>query len=307
MIRYLDIPCNKPIHNQMGKNMEPFVMITGATGGLGTALAVEAAKQGHRLLLTDLREDGIEFAQSLALKYGVEVQYRACDLSSLLARTALFDRLKAEGSLFWALLNVAGLDYEGAFLERKREQMLRMVHINMEATLDITHTILGLRAPGRIFRLLNVCSFAAFYPIPFKAVYAATKRFLLDFSRALHEELRGIATVTALCPAGLPTTAESIRRMQAQGFWGKITMMETQLVARETFSRLKKGNRTYVPGFINRVLQILGFLVPEAWLVRMVAKRWGAAQPELDAWASAQVQPANTIQSGPRRNRLLDD
>lgn len=264
-------------------------MITGATGGLGTALAVEAARQGYRLLLTDLREEGAEFAKRLADKYGVEVQYRACDLSSVLARTALFDRFRAEGSLFWALLNVAGLDYEGAFLERKREQMLRMLQINMEATLDITHTVLGLRAPGRTFRLLNVCSFAAFYPIPFKAVYAATKRFLLDFSRALHEELRGIATVTALCPAGLPTTAESIRRMQAQGFWGKLTMMDTQFVAHETFTRLLRGARTYVPGFINRVLQVLGWLVPEELLVRLVARRWGAAQPELDAWARSQA------------------
>ena len=269
--------------------MEPFVMITGATGGLGTALAIEAARQGYRLLLTDLREEGAEFAKLLANQYGVEVQYRACDLSSVLARTALFDRVRAEGSLFWALLNVAGLDYEGAFLERKREQMLRMLHINMEATLDVTHTILGLRAPGRIFRLLNVCSFAAFYPIPFKAVYAATKRFLLDFSRALHEELRGIATVTALCPAGLPTTAESIRRMAAQGFWGRITMMDTQSVACETFARLQRGVRTYVPGFINRVLQVLGGLVPESLLVRMVARRWGAVQPELDAWTRSQA------------------
>ncbi|MHB1356682.1 MAG: SDR family NAD(P)-dependent oxidoreductase [Anaerolineae bacterium] len=265
-------------------------MITGATGGLGTALAVEAARQGYRLLLTDLREEGAEFAQSLALKYGIDVQYLACDLSSMLARTALFDRLRAEGSLFWALLNVAGLDYEGAFLERKREQMLRMLHINMEATLDVTHTILGLRAPGRTFRLLNVCSFAAFYPIPFKAVYGATKRFLLDFSRALHEELRGSATVLALCPAGLPTTAESIRRMAAQGFWGKITMMDTQLVARETFSRLLRGARTYVPGFINRVLRVLGSVVPEAWLVRLVARRWGAVQPELDTWTRSQTK-----------------
>lgn len=265
-------------------------MITGATGGLGTALAVEAARQGYRLLLTDLREEGAEFAKRLADKYGVEVQYRACDLSSVLARTALFDRFRAEGSLFWALLNVAGLDYEGAFLERKREQMLRMLQINMEATLDITHTVLGLRAPGRTFRLLNVCSFAAFYPIPFKAVYAATKRFLLDFSRALHEELRGIATVTALCPAGLPTTAESIRRMQAQGFWGKLTMMDTQFVAHETFTRLLRGARTYVPGFINRVLQVLGWLVPEELLVRLVARRWGAVQPELDAWALSQAR-----------------
>jgi short-subunit dehydrogenase len=272
----------------MNKNTEPYVMITGATGGLGTALATEAARWGYRLLLTDLREEGSDLARMLAQKFGVEVQYLACDLSSMLARTALFDKLRAEGSLFWALLNVAGLDYEGAFLERKREQMLRMLHVNMEATLDVTHTILTLRAPERTFRLLNVCSFAAFYPIPFKAVYAATKRFLLDFSRALHEELRGVATVTALCPAGLPTTAESIRRMQAQGFWGKITMMDTQAVARETMIRLQKGARTYVPGLINRVLQVLGGLVPESILVRLVAKRWGGVQPELDAWTRSQ-------------------
>ena len=94
--------------------MKSYIMITGATGGLGSAFTATCAKKGFDLVLTDLLKTGAEFAGSIAEAYGVEVRYFPCDLTSDQARSELFE-LSAEGLQFWGLINVAGLDYEGAY------------------------------------------------------------------------------------------------------------------------------------------------------------------------------------------------
>ena len=258
--------------------METYLMISGATGGLGSALVVECARRGYNLYLTDISEEGADFAHHVAKTYGVEVRYRACDLTSIQARQELFNQLRSEGCLFWGLLNVAGLDNEGAFLEKTREQILRIIQVDVESTVDMTHAILGLRAHDRRFMLVNVCSLAAFFPMPYKATYAASKRFLVEFSRAMGEEIRDFGSVTALCPAGLPTTPASRRKISAQGFWGKMTTMDTQTVARKTIDYALHGKALYIPGFLNCVLQWLGSLVPAEVVAKYIGKRWRTAQ-----------------------------
>jgi len=260
--------------------METYLMISGATGGLGSALVVECARRGYNLYLTDISDEGAEFAASIAKTYGVEARYRACDLTSGQARQELFNQLKVEGCSFWGLLNVAGLDNEGAFLEKSREQILRIIQVDVESTVDMTYSILGLRAQDRRFMLVNVCSLAAFFPMPYKATYAASKRFLVEFSRAIGEEIRDFGSVTALCPGGLPTTAASKRKILAQGFWGKLTAMDTQTVAHRTIEYALRGKAVYIPGFMNGVLQWLGTLVPPAIVAKYIGKRWRTAQKE---------------------------
>ena len=261
--------------------MEPYLMISGATGGLGSALVLECAKRGYALYLTDISEEGVQFARSIAETYRIDVRYRACDLTSTQARQNLFDQLKSEECSFWGLVNVAGFDNEGAFLEQTREQILGIIQVDVEATVDMTHAILELRTRERRFMLINVCSLAAFFPMPYKATYSASKRFLVEFSRAVNEEIRDFGSVTALCPSGLPTTLASLRKISAQGFWGKITMMKVETVARKTIDYGLHGKAVYIPGFLNRVFQWLGSFLPPAVVAKYTGKRWRTAQKKL--------------------------
>lgn len=272
--------------------MKSYWMITGAMGGLGSAFAVECAKRGFDLFLTDLYPEGIEFARSLANTFQVDVQYRTCNLASLPSRTDFYEELRNGGYSFWGLANVAGIDFEGAFLDRRREQILRIMQLNVESTVDTSYTILKLRDPEQKFRLINVCSLAAYFPMPYKAIYAATKRFLLDFSMALSEEIQPFGSVTALCPAGLPTTPETMRAIFAQGFWGQITTMDTRYVARRAVGMALKGKPVYVPGFLNRIIQSLGNLVPRSLAVHYAGKRWQIAQNEQMAWQQLKLPVA---------------
>jgi short-subunit dehydrogenase len=198
-------------------------------------------------------------------------------------RTALLSALQEEGCRFNGLINVAGRDYEGGFLDRSRQQVLHLVDLIIAANLDLTHSLLALRDPQQRFLLVNVGSLAAFFPMPFKATYSSAKRFLVNFTLALREEMRDFGNALILCPAGLPTHAESLGKAKAQGFWGQATMMDTALVAHRTIDLALKGRALYVPGIPSRLLAGLGSLFYSPGVARFLGKRWRARQREINA------------------------
>jgi len=262
--------------------MKSSVFISGATGGLGKAFTVECASRGWNLFLTDLSADRLAIlANGLQNTYDVQVRHQHCDLTDLASRSRLFDTLQAEGLRFWALINVAGVDFEGPFSEQSRQAIRTILRLNIEATLDVTHELLERTDPARPFRIITVASLAAFYPMPIKATYAASKRFLVDFSLALREELRGRgATVTVLCPAGMPTTPDCIDGIEVQGLMGQITTQNIGTVAAKTLDAALRGRPLVIPGLINQLLQMAGSLVPPIGLAALIGKRWQAAYQE---------------------------
>jgi len=177
------------------------------------------------------------------------------------------------------LLNVAGVDYEGGFLERTRRDVIKIVSLNNEATLRITHAVLNRRRENKLFSLVFVSSLASMYPMPLKATYAASKRFLLDFAMALRQELKSQnVNVLALCPGGLVTTKEAMSGIAAQGFWGGATTNPLETVARRTIDGVLHGKGVYIPGMLNRTLTFFGSLLPREWVAAAIYHRWNKAQ-----------------------------
>jgi short-subunit dehydrogenase len=147
--------------------MRSKVMITGATGGLGKAFAVECARRGWDLFLTDLEADRLDvLADGLRRTYGIGVVRLACDLTDPGSRSNLFDFIRSGRPRFWALINVAGGDFEGTFRERRPEQLRTILRLNIEGALEMTHAVLGWSDPGTPFRIIMVSSLAAFFPMP---------------------------------------------------------------------------------------------------------------------------------------------
>jgi len=251
------------------------LVITGAAGGLGRAFAVEAARRGWDLVLTD-RAPLDELATYLATTYGRRVDTVRTDLGTVAGRDALFAALPRSG--LGGLVNVAGVDDEGSFETRARADLLDIVRINVEATVDVTREAVARRDPARRFVLITVCSLAAATPMPYKATYAASKRFLHDFSLALREELGDAAAVTALCPAGLPTSTASVRGIYAQGVIGRLTSVSAGQAAAAAFDAVAAGRPVCVPGMVNRVLYRLAAVVPARLVVRATGRRWARAR-----------------------------
>jgi short-subunit dehydrogenase len=252
------------------KKEDPFmnVLITGASGGLGRAFAIDCAKRGFRLFLTDLNEGGlIAVKQGLLRQYDCQVLIKSCDLTNSDDVNSLADYAKAQNFQLDMLLNVAGIDYEGGFTQRDFAQISSILNVNIEATLRITHHALKLRKPDHRLYIVFISSLASLYPIPLKATYAASKRFLLDFSIALGQELKGQnASVLSVCPGGLCTTQETLCAIAAQGFWGNATTNRVEKVVHQSITYALRNRRIYIPGLLNRLLGLTCRFVPPASL-----------------------------------------
>jgi short-subunit dehydrogenase len=264
-------------------SVNSYVFITGAAGGLGKAFASECASRGWNLFLTDLSETALRsLAEGLKNAYGTDVIWRTADLTDCSSRNELYDFVRINNYRFWCLINVAGLDFEGAFTDRQPNQIRTLLRLNIEANLETTYALLPLRDQATAFRIINVASLAAYYPMPLKAMYSSSKRFILQFSLALREELRSAGvTVTTLCPAGMPTTAECIRSIETQGLAGKVTTKNVGFVASGTIDHALKGRAVYIPGAVNRVLKFCGGIVPPTVIARLVGSRWKSSRGKL--------------------------
>lgn len=283
--------------------MKSVYLITGATGGLGKAFSAECAARGWDLFLTDLDQVQLQLlAGGLERAYGVNVATRAADLTNPASRDRLFEKFRAEGWRFRGLINVAGLDHEGLFTERRREEITAILRLNVESTLMTTHTILQFRDAALTFRIVNVSSLAAFFSMPVKATYAASKRFLLDFSLALRNELRDEnVTVTALCPAGMPTNEACIAGIEAQGMMGQLTTENVGWVAYETLETALRGKAIVIPGALNRLMRGAAGFIPAVGVAELIGSRWRAARlrrpdngPLLNCPAGESVSPTSS-------------
>lgn len=278
------------------ETMRSMVFITGATGGLGKAFAVECAARGWDLYLTDLKQENlILLVDGLERTYSIKVIHKTGDLMDAASRQELFRDLEESGYRFRGLINVAGLDVEGIFRERSLEELRGIIRLNVEGTLEVTHSLLAAADPMQPFWIVTVSSLAAFFPIPVKATYAASKRFLLDFSLALRDEVktRG-ATVTVLCPAGLPTTISAIEGIEAQGLIGQLTTRNVGYVAHLTINQALRGKTIVVPGFLNQFMRWVGSLIPPVILSGLLGKRWRAARKNRAEGESVMLTPDTT-------------
>jgi len=256
--------------------MRSYVLITGAAGGLGKAFAAEAAARGWRLLLTDTSAAALDpLAAGLARLYDAEVLSLVCDLTDPASRQELWSAIDARGLRLHMLINNAGTDFEGAFDQQRLDQLRTIVRLNVEGTLEMTRAALARRDPTRPLRVVNVASLAGYYPMPLKATYAASKRFVLDLSVALRHEFdpRDV-TFTVLAPAGLPTNPTTLGGIAAQGIWGELTTRNVGPVAARTIDLALAGRAVYIPGAVNQVLRAASAIFPAQLTAAFIGRRW---------------------------------
>lgn len=236
-------------------------LVTGASSGIGTEIARELARRGHGLTLVARREDRLkELAGELSSRHQVRVEVVAADLSDREARDDLADQVNSRGLSVSVLVNNAGFGSAGEFAEADRERQVQMVALNCEAVVDLTARFLPPMVEEGSGAVLNIASSSAYQPIAWSATYAATKAFVLHFSEALHEELKGTGvTVTAVCPGPVHTEFVDAAGMNLEGgsgpevFWTSVTD-----VAAESVKAVEDGKRTVVPGLLNWAGSIIG-------------------------------------------------
>ncbi|MCY1396186.1 putative oxidoreductase EphD [compost metagenome] len=253
--------------------MPRYALITGASSGIGLALAEALARRGQALVLVARRRDALEsIACELAQRFGVDVLFRTCDLSEPLQISGLLHELDQNGLDIELLVNSAGIGSAGAFLEHDWSRERELVELNVLALTRLCHAIGNRMAQNGGGRILNVASLAALHPGPWMSSYHASKAYVLSFSEGLREELKGRGVkVSLLCPG--PTRSAFFRHAGLDGerFEGK-RMLSPEQVAFHTVRALQRNPAIIIPGWRNRLLAWCPRLAPR-WLVRKLAGR----------------------------------
>lgn len=259
-----------------------YTLITGACGGLGGAFVRVLAQRKEALFLTGRSEERLQ-ALAIDLKGEfpeTEVKYRACDLTEPESRRALFEYADAENLTFSRLIYVAGVDTQKAFEKYTEEKLVFQTRVNFEGAVSFIRSFIA-RAPmdGKT-EILAVGSMSGICPMPYFAVYSATKKALCQFCLALHTELQGKAKVTCVLPGGIPTREDIVKDIEGHGFWGRISAKSPREVALASLKAVKKNKRTTVPGFWNKFIKFFTGLAPLRLQTRFIAKRWSKTEKD---------------------------
>ena len=232
-------------------NSDPYyTVITGASSGIGKALATECAKRGMNLLLVSLPETGLtEFATELEQNFEISAKFLEINLCDNNAQTKVLEFTKDNKLKVNGLINNVGVGFNGQFEALPAERITQMLMLNMLTTTLMTQLFVPVLRQAPRGYILNMGSLAAFSALPGKSIYAASKAYVLYLTRALASELKGSnLSVTGVFPAGVPTNQAVISRIDKGSKLAKSLTTSMEEVARCSIDGMLKGKEIIIPG-----------------------------------------------------------
>jgi short-subunit dehydrogenase len=228
------------------------VLITGASGGIGYELAKLFARDHHNLVLVARSVERLSEVATELNQFGVTVKTVLLDLAAPPASKFLFDQLKRDNIPVDILINNAGFGAFGEFADMPEEEILGQIQLNVTALTHLTKLFLVPMLARRRGMIMNVASTAAFQPGPLMAVYYATKAYVLSFSEALANELRGSGvTMTCFCPGATNTGFAKRAGNESSRLFKQMGGMNAEAVARDGYRGLMKGKTVVISGTHN--------------------------------------------------------
>ncbi len=253
-----------------------FTLITGASSGIGLEFANQLAAKDKNLILVARSTDKLKkIKKDLESEFEIEVKIYTADLSDLTEIDTFFKKIEKEDLTIETLINNAGFGTHGEFIKNDISKEINMINLNISSLVKMTHLFLPKlkKIKGQI---LNVASTAAFQPIPNMACYAATKSFVLSFSQAIREELKGTGiSVTTLCPGATKTAFfEEAKMDTTKGAFAR-TMMTVEEVVKMGIEALEKRKDVVVPGISNSLGTVFAKMLPSAVSASVAKKIMG--------------------------------
>ena len=236
-----------------------YALVTGASRGLGKAIAIELARQGYPTILVSRSDKVYEVCKEITSQYGIPSVGFTADLTDPCAIAKLAEQVDATYQVFM-LVNNAGVGGSRRFAEASTQYLENILDLNAKGTALLTHALLPnlLRQPQAY--VLNIGSMAAHTPTGFKTVYPASKAFIHHFSLGLREELKDTPVSVSVCsPGAMATNDEVTARIERQGFFGRFTLKSVESIARKCVRQTLRRKRHIV---INPISYALSSMVP---------------------------------------------
>jgi len=251
-----------------------YTIITGASHGLGEALAIESAKNGRHIILLALPDSGLnETAKRIRENNYTDVLTYELDLTQEQALYDFHDWTEKNGYQIDTLINNAGTGGSTHFAEAPADYLNTIILLNIRALAILTRLFISELKRHDRAGILNVSSMAAFSPIPFKSVYPASKAFVYSFSIGLKEELRGTnVSVSVLHPGPMATSEEIKVRMGKHGWLAKKSLISTENMAKAAYKGMLSKRGVIIPGRLNRISMRLMALLPLSIKLPMLSR-----------------------------------
>ena len=252
----------------------PLALVTGASSGIGRAIAEVLAARNYDLVLVARREAALmDLASQLSNAHGISCEVRLANLALRDDRERLVAEVQAEQQRLEVLVNNAGFGTHGFFRETDLERELELIEVNCAAPVHLTKRILPWMLERRRGYVLNVASVASFTPGPVMNLYYSSKAFVRFFSEALWEECRGTGVVvTALCPGPVKTEFQRVAGLAATARTSGAAPMSAHDVAVAGVQGMLRGEREVVPGRANRWITIAARLFPTEFMLKRVRR-----------------------------------
>ncbi len=230
------------------------VLITGASGGIGYEFALIFARNKYNLVLVARSEDKlIELKNKLTSEIGISVEVFAKDISILANIDELYAELQKKQIVIDILINNAGFGDYGYFYQTNWKKEDMMLNLNIISLTYLTKLFLPKMIENKYGKILNLASIAAFLPGPLMAIYYATKAYVLSFSSAIANELKGTGvTVTSLCPGPTQSGFSDAAALGESKLFKKKSLPTAKVVAEYGYKSLMKGKLVAVHGAFNK-------------------------------------------------------
>ena len=255
---------------EMSNEVNKTALVTGAASGLGLELSILLAKDSYKLILIDIDETNLEIAKGqLEKDYSVEISLLVKDLSKPNIAAEILEEIKE--TQIDVLINNAGFGLFGTFSETDWERELEMLQLHIITTTHLTKLLLkGMLEQGS-GKILNLSSLAAFQPGPLMSLYYASKAYILSFSEAIANELKGTGvTVTVLCPGQTNTSFQSVVSNSSSDNKIGFNVASPKDVARYGYKAMMKGNTIAIPGRFNKFLASLHRFVSRGMATKII-------------------------------------